>query len=339
MLVVLTGVYYTIGILELALRADVSIASLVKYFVYLSTEIFIQISGIVSVLAISLTISHLDKAKELFICQSSGQSLYKILKPVFFLSIILSLITLFILTYVNPILLKKAKRVYHEEVWKEQIPLLSLSSNKIWYESNNFIFNLQSVDQSGKSGKNLSLYKFSPTWNLDYFIKAKFVDFTSSMSWKLYNGKSYSVDNNNLVLTKTFLDHIISKPPKIKHFNFSIEFYKYMNSLELYKFVKNNKNLGLNTVRYEVEYYSRFLLSFSGLLLIIIFVPFSVGPFISRFKSYKKNTFGVVLSIFYWFIYTGSIKLALGLESVLIIFLPAILFTFLGVFLWKNIKS
>lgn len=338
-LIVLMGVYYTLGILELVLRADVPLFSLVKYFIYLSTEIFMQISGIVSVLAISRTISQLESTKELFICQSSGQSLFKVLRPIFFLSLFLSLITLLVLTYVNPVLLKKAKRVYHEEVWKEKIPLLSLSSNKIWYESNNFIFNLQSVDQSGKSGKNLSLYKFSSKWSLDYFVKAKFVDFTSSSSWRLYDGQSYSVDINNLVLVTPFAESTINSPPKIKHFNFSIEFYKYMNNPQLYTFVKNNKNLGLDTIRYEIEYYSRFLLSFSGLLLLLVFVPFSVRPFVGRFKTYKKNTLGIILSIFYWFIYTSSIKFALASGTIFIIFLPALVFSVIGVFLWRNIKS
>lgn len=337
-LIVLMGVYYTVGILELVLRADVSLFSLVKYFFYLSTEIFIQISGFVSVLAVAVTISSLESKKELFVCQSSGRSFYKTVKIIFFVSFILNLCTLFVLTYVNPILLKQAKRIYYEEVWGEKIPLLSLSTNKIWYESNNFIFNLQSIDPSGKSGKDLSLYKFSSKWDLDYFIKAKFVDFTSTSSWQLKEGQSYNADFKNLVLVKPFKEKHISNPPKIKHFNFSIEFYKYMNSFQLYEFVKNNKNLGLDTIRYEIEYYSRFLLSFSGLLLIFVFMPFSANPFINRFRSYKKNAAGVILATVYWFIYTNSLQLALGSNNILIIFLPFLLFLTIGIFLWKKIK-
>ncbi|MBE8162756.1 MAG: YjgP/YjgQ family permease [Bdellovibrionaceae bacterium] len=337
-LIVLMGVYYAVSILELALRIEVSLFVIIKYFLYLSTEIFMQISGIISVLAISLTMGQLQSKKELLVCQSLGKPLFSILKPIFLLSAALSLTFLVVLTYVNPILLKKAKRVYYEEVWKEKTPVLSLNSNKIWYESNNFIFNLQSVEKSEKSGKGLSLYKFSSQWHLDYFIQAKFVDFSSKSLWKLYDGKSYIEDKNQLVLVTPFLEKTISEPPKIKTFNFSVEFYKYMNSFQLYKFVKNNQNLGLDTVKYEIEYYSRFLLSFSSLLLLLAFVPLSVGPLVNRFQTYKKSTLGIVFAALYWFIYTSSVKMALTLGNTFIIFIPALLLLLASILLWKRAK-
>lgn len=337
-LMIIMGIYYTVGILELILRADVKVFSLVKYFFYLSTEIFMQISGIVSVLAISVTLLKLEKTKELLICQSFGNTLIRTIKPIIWLSFLLSVVTLCLLTFVNPVLLKKAKRIYYEEVWSEKIPLLSLSSDKIWYESNNFIFNLNSVGSEGKSGKGLSLYKFSSNWELEYFIKAKSVQFIPKDAWKLSQGFLYQINSDDLVTTQAFASKIITESPKIKQFNYSIEFYKYMNSLQLYHFMQNNKNLGLNTIRYEIEYYSRFLLSFSGLLLLFVFIPFSLGPFIGSFNSYNKNSLGIVISILYWFIYTGSVKLALISGSVILIAVPFLLFLILGIFLWKKIK-
>lgn len=334
----LMGLYYLIGILELILREKVPIFSLIKYFVYLSTEIFMQISSIISVLAMSLSLNQLTEGNRLLICQNFGQSIKKILKPIFIFSLFLSLGTLIIVTYVNPILLKQAKTIYYQEVWQQKIPNLSLGSDKIWYASDNFIFNLGLVDTKRQAGRQLSLYKFSPQWTLDYFIQAKAVKFIPNSLWQLYDGHIYTQQANQSMQMTSFKEKIITSPPEIKYFHFSIEFYKYMNSFHLYNFVKNNQNLGLSVIKYKTEYYSRFLLSFSGLLLLFVFTPFVLAAPIGRFAGRRKHFLGVILSIFYWFLYTSSLKLALIFNSVSIIFVPFVLFFAIGLVLWKKCK-
>lgn len=334
----LMGLYYLLGVLELILRQTVPLAALIKYFLYLSTEIFMQISGIISVLAMSLSLDQLTKNNRLLICQNLGQSIKKILKPIFVFSLFLSFGTLIVLTYLNPILLKKAKKIYYQEVWKQKIPSLSLGSDKIWYASDNFIFNLAVVDAKRQAGKQLSLYKFSKQWTLDYFIKAKSVKFIPNSLWKLQQGQIYTPQNDNSMQISNFKEKIISSPPKIKYFHFSIEFYKYMNSFDLYNFVKNNKNLGLSVIKYQIEYYSRFLLSFSGLLLLFVFSPFVLSSSVNRFAGKQKHFVGVLMAIFYWFFYTSSLKLALIFNSISIIFLPFLLFFILGLIFWKKCK-
>ncbi|RYZ61466.1 MAG: LptF/LptG family permease, partial [Proteobacteria bacterium] len=69
-----------------------------------------------------------------------------------------------------------------------------------------------------------------------------------------------------------------------------------------------NKDAGLDTIRYEVDYQSKYSFAFAGLVMCLLGIPFSVGK--ARSGGTMMNVGIVILLVFgYWILYSSSLTL------------------------------
>ena len=103
---------------------------------------------------------------------------------------------------------------------------------------------------------------------------------------------------------------------------------------ELFRFINKNKEAGLDTVRYEVDFYSKFSFALAGLVMSLLALPFCVGQ--GRGASMVRNVgISIGLVVVYWIMHSTSQTLGLHGEiaPILAAWLPNIIMLILGVFL------
>ena len=87
---------------------------------------------------------------------------------------------------------------------------------------------------------------------------------------------------------------------------------------ELASFIQKNRESGLNTVQFEVDYHSKFSFAFTAFMMTLLAIPFGVSR--QRSGGVFKNVGLCMMIIFaYWSLYSSF--LALGTHS----YLPPIL--------------
>ena len=147
-------------------------------------------------------------------------------------------------------------------------------------------------------------------------------------------------DDEAFPYTKRFVEKNIKLPESPKDF---MEIEKQVETLrikELWAFIKRNKNAGIDTKEYEVDFHSRLAISFIPLIMGLLAVPFSVRP--KRQGGFGKDlSIGLGFVFLYWLIF--SFTLTLGKSGALTpafsVWAPSLLFLTIAVSLIIRMRT
>jgi lipopolysaccharide export system permease protein len=112
-----------------------------------------------------------------------------------------------------------------------------------------------------------------------------------------------------------------------------------LNQAELLRFIERNKEAGLDTIRYEVDYHSKFSFAFAGLVMCLLGIPFSVGK--ARSGGSMMNIGIVILLVFaYWILFSSFITLGTHghLNPILAAWAPNLLMATVAYFFMLRLK-
>ena len=277
-------------------------------------QIFVQMAPPAVLMAAVLTLSGLARTHELIACYAIGFGLRRIMTIVLITVATLSLTILLVEDSILPPLFRIRTNYYWKEMQKHSDFFLDIKRDKIWYRSNNMIYNLQRFDNQSKTIFGMSVYTFDDSFNLIQMVGAEKAEFTET-GWKLLHGTITIFSKESpFPLTQDFKEKqiLISETPK----DFQ-EIEKEVDGLkikELHQYIQTIKNAGADTKSYEVKLHSRFSLSFIPIVMCFLAVPFSVG---NRREGGLAKDLGLCLgtTFLYWLFY--SISLSLGVNGVL----------------------
>lgn len=113
-----------------------------------------------------------------------------------------------------------------------------------------------------------------------------------------------------------------------------------LSQKELERFIEKNKEAGLDTIRYEVDYHSKLAFAFAGLVMTILGIPFSVTK--GRSGGVMMNV-GICIGLvfLYWIFYNSSITLGTHghLKPILAGWIPNFVMISLGAILISKSKK
>jgi lipopolysaccharide export system permease protein len=133
--------------------------------------------------------------------------------------------------------------------------------------------------------------------------------------WKLQNGHVTLYDeSSDLPLTKAFSEKTISLDEEINDLKSSGSTADIMDIGDLRRFIEKNKEAGLDTLHYEVDFHSRFSFAFSAFVLAFLAIPFSAQHVRSGGVAMSIGA-SIVLAFGYWALYSSG--LALGRQGAL----------------------
>lgn len=288
---------------------EVSTDVMLRYYLNYLPELIIKMIPVACLLGTILSLTVLNKNNELVALFSSGMSLVRVTIPLLIWVMGICVVNYLIGDRLVPTLTKQKNYIFYNEIKKTPGLFSVVKTNRIWYRSKNAIFNIKTLNVQGTKAQGLTLYFFDDAWELMQMMTAEEVDMSVGSKWILKDGSvTVFSGESSFPLTSNFDTKSIQMSEDSADLQSSGQTSDMLTQKELSKFIEKNKEAGLETVRYEVDYHSKIGFSFAGLVMSLLGIPFSVSR--SRSGGMMLNV-GVCIGLVfgYWILYSSSITL------------------------------
>jgi lipopolysaccharide export system permease protein len=286
----------------------IELGVLLRYYLYYIPEIYSKLLPVACLLATVLSISAMNKANEMVALFAAGMSLFRITLPLLLWVSLISGIGFFALDRLGPAMARQKNFIFYNEIKKTPGLFSTVKTNKIWYRSKNAIFNIKTLSVKGDTAQSLTLYFFSPEWDLMQMITADKVELKGP-TWNLIDGSvTLFTSTSSFPLTSQFKTKQIAMGEDAQDLQSSGQTSDMLSQSELSRFIDRNREAGLDTIRYQVDYHGKFSFAMAGLVMCLLGIPFSVGK--ARSGGSMMNAGIVILLVFvYWVLYSSSLTL------------------------------
>ena len=290
------------------MRFHAPTAIMLKYYRYYIPIIIYQMIPVGGMVGTMFTLSSLNRNNELTALFSLGLSLARISLPILASLSVVCGLTFWMSDHVTPVMARKMNYVYYVEMRNRPSLYSTVRENKIWYRSENTIFNIQALNAAHGTAQGITLYYFDEAWNLVQLIKAKTVTMLDR-AWSLENGTvTLFADESSFPVTKPFAKKTLMMSEELSDIRSAAPTSDTLSVSELRRYVQKNKEAGLDTLNYEVDLYAKMSFAFAALVLSLMGIPFTVQQGRSG-----GNMLSVGLSIgiafVYWVIYSASLTM------------------------------
>lgn len=314
------GYFVGASLVFLTLFVVVDALGLIGRFPNVPLEVFAQyyslsLPGILYVtlpvgllLAALFTVSGLQKNNELMALMSSGMSFLRILAPVIFLTLLISTVVFYLSQEILPRANLKKNFIFYNEMKKTPGLFSVVKNEKIWYRDRDKLFYIKTLNDKTRTAQGLTLYQMNDQWQLMQMYSAKQVEL-GERQWTLKDGSvTLFTTDSSFPMTSYFSTKVIPMSQSSDDLASMAKTADILTLKELKGFINNNKRAGLDTLRYEVDYWAKFAFPFAGFVLVLLGLPFVIkrarsgGNFVSL---------GVCLLsvIIYWTLYNASLTL------------------------------
>lgn len=319
---------------------EASAITFIKYYMYFTPEILYKMLPIACVAGMVMTVSSLNKGSELVALFAAGLSLFRISRILFLSILVISFFSYWLSDQVLPVFAKQKSFIYYNELEKNPARFQTIKTNKIWYRSKNSIFNIKTLNSEGNKAQGLTLYFFSEAWELIQMLTAESVQMNGS-HWVLQNGSvTVFSKESSFPLNDRFTEKTIVMSEDAQDLRSTGQTSDLLTQSELAKFISKNKEAGLDTIKYEVDFNSKFSFALAGLVMSLLALPFCVGH--ARGGGGMMRNIGICLGLvlLYWIFYSTSQTLGIRgyLTPLLAAWLPNLVMTSLGVSLLLRAK-
>ncbi len=292
--------------------AGVDPSSIFKFFLFSLPNVVGKMLPVACLSGLMLTLSTLNRNNELVALFSSGLSLFRLAIPQLISVVFISFLGFLSADRLEPILNRYKNFVFYYEIEKKPSLFSTVKTNRIWYKSQNSIFNIKTLSEAGDQAEGLTLYFFSEDWTLLQMLSAKKVEFAGK-SWKLFDGNvTVFTADSSFPLTSQFKEKVISMAEDTQDLQTSGKASSQMTLHELRSFISKNKEAGLDTVRYEVEYHNKFSFGFVALIMCLLGLPFTVGH---QRSGGNLRSLGVALLLVFVFWVMSTSTYTLGVHG------------------------
>jgi len=288
--------------------------SIVQFYLFYLPEVLSKMIPVACVVALVLTLSSMNRTNEMVALFASGMGLMRIALPLLIWIFTISVGTFLIGDQVLPQLIKRKNFVYYNEIEKNPSKFQFVRTDRIWYRSKNSIFNINTLSPDGIKAQGLTLYFFSDDWELLQMLTAQDVFFRGNQ-WELMKGSITVFDaSSSFPLTSNFRNKTIVMNEEAKDLQSTGQTSDMLSQSELSRFIDKNREAGLETASYEMDYHAKFGFAWAGFVMSLLGLPFTAqrgrtgGSMVSM-----GMCLGVVFM--YWVVYSSG--QALGTHGVL----------------------
>lgn len=313
--------------------------ALFRYYIFSTPEIIHKMLPVACLIAVVLTLTSLNRAGELVALFASGMSLLRVSAAALVWVFLLCLVSYGMADRLLPAMAKQKNYVFYNEIKKMPGMFSVVKTDRIWYRSKNTIFNIRALNPDTARAQGLTMYFFSDGWNLIQMLTAKEVEL-KGRQWELKDGSVtvFSADSS-FPLTSQFQSKIVPMGEDSQDLTSTGQTSEMLSQGELAHFIAKNKEAGMDTTRYEVDYHSKFGFAFAGLVMVLLGIPFSVGR--ARSGGTMLNV-GICLGLVfaYWVLYSSGLTLGGHgqLPPIAAAWLPNLTMGGLGLVLLKRLR-
>ena len=283
-----------------------------RIFVFLTFKIPFIIAQIIPVcilLSVITVFGLMTKNNELIALKSSGVNIYYLLKPIFIIGLILSLLLFFISEVIVPITMERANGIWLKEVKKESA-IISKEKN-IWIKGKRLITHITYYNPAEKAICGISINAFDEDFRLVRRIDAKKGLFKDGQ-WFLYETIEQNLNKSNdqyrIKLHEKKLEKIDFLPEDLKRI---IKKSEEMSFNELFNYIKKIEAEGYEATIYIVDLYAKIAFPLVCLIVCII------GAGIAFKRKIKEGlpvniACGIGIAFLYWILHSFCVSLGYG---------------------------
>lgn len=325
--------------IDLFIKNQAPLSIMIEYLIFKSPEVIFQWTLPYAVLlATLLTLGNLSGHNEITAMKAGGISIYRIISPLILLAIIISFFSFFGNEYLLPYTNQKTHYLLEVKVRKEQLSGF-FKNFKIWYRSDNRIFNIQLIDIEKNVLKGVTLYEVDKQFRLLKRLDAREAKWLNG-KWHFLTGFVRNFKEDGTILVSPFNEMELYLPEGWENFKSIERQSKEMSYSELRNYIQKIQSAGYDATRYLVDLYSKYSFPLLNIIMVLIGIPFSFKT--SRSKGIALN---IGISVIIGFIYgiTFYIFVSFGksgvLPPILSSWTPTILFAMSGIFALINIRQ
>ena len=322
-----------------AVKYGFGINSTIQLFIYNLPSVISITLPMAILLATILVIGRLSSDYEVLALRSAGVGLLRILTPILSVGLVISLINISF----NEIVVPKAN--YYSDLLMDRLKNTNVSIKKnvnlTQYDDQGFplrIINVREVDNDILKDITIAEYE---SGRLDRVIRAKTGAWESQVGWVFNNGVMHVLRefSSQELLVINFEKEIINLSIDLLAFSEKSKSYDEMNAKELRSFIQQEKTLGKNTTKLQIEYYLKFALPFACLIFSMIGAAVSFQP--HRRSSAMGMGLSIIIILGYYIIY--SLGFALGINNAIsplvAAWMPNILVGLISIYLLNRLAS
>jgi lipopolysaccharide export system permease protein len=338
-LIVFATLFLTVDFMTNLARFNASLSALGEYYALFVPGILYQMMPVACLLATIFTLSLLNRNNELVALFSSGMSLARISMPILILVVLISSLFFWLNDRLMPTINQRKNYILYVEIRKQPGLYSTVKTNRIWYRSGNVLFNIKTLQADRGTAEGLTMYYFDSTWQLIQMISASQVKLLGD-NWDLEKGTVTLFSNQSSApMTQEFEHKTITVSEDVKDIQKSSGSTDGLTLSELKRFISRNKESGLDTLRYEVDYYARFSMAFAAFVMSFLGIPFSVTR--QRSGGAAVNVgITILLAFGYWAAYSSGITLGRhgALPPIAAVWVPNIVMVILSAFFLFRLK-
>jgi len=275
-LVVFLSLFVVVDFMSNTSRFAVPIGIIGDYYLAHIWEILHQILPIATLVGVVFTLSTLNKNRELTALFTMGNSLARILWPIMLPVLFIFSASFYVGNEVLPSAKKKRDYIYYVKIKKKPGLFSTVKTDKIWYRSDNIIFNIKTIKSKSRQAFGVTLYYFSPNWKLAQLINAKRAEF-GKRGWTLYDGQvTLMSENFSTPIIKRFEKKKIGMEKGLSEIQTTSNASDFLSLQELSRYIKKNENAGIDMSSFLVDYNKKLAFPFSILVMALLGVPFCI---------------------------------------------------------------
>jgi len=282
--------------------------AVIKYYILMApSQIYLMIP-VACLLGTIFTLSQLSRSNELVALFSSGMSLARISFPILVLVVLISSVGFWVNDRLLPRVNQQRNYVLYVEIQKRPGLYSTVKTNRIWYRSGNVLFNIKTLQADKGLAQGLTMYFFDNSWRLIQMITARDVSLQGT-NWELSDGTvTVFTEDSNVPLAQNFKKKTISVSEETADIQKSAQSTETLSVAELRRFISRNKEAGLDTLRYEVDYHAKFAFAFAAFVMSFLGIPFSVTWQRSGGAAFNVGA-TIALAFIYWAAFNSGITL------------------------------
>ncbi len=292
-----------------------------------------QLFPAITLISVSLVLVRFVKNNEILAMQVAGINLYRIMLPIFIVSLLLSLLAVLNQELIIPKLaegLEKVEQTTFEDEEKGNILVED--------EENHMLFRVWSLNMVKGNIKSAYIIGKNENGKKKFTIRAERGKWTDDNNWLLFNVVKHNYDESgNWVAPALQMDNYLLEttlsPAELSKVDINA-------SLKSFKELKELRRKEPENDRYSVMYHTRMAYPLTNFILLFLGIPVVLG-----FERMSKNVFlrvGISIVICCAFFVLTYVCANLGnmgiLQPVLAAWLPVVIFGCLGLILFEGMR-
>ena len=251
-----------------------------------------------------ISLGNLAANSEIVVMRATGISVSRIIGATMKTGFIMTIVIMLLGEFVAPVSEQKAKNLRNNTATKQV--RLSMR-NGLWAKDGNRFLNIKDVFPDKRLGR-IQVFEMDDKGRMIEYIWIKSAIY-NDQGWELtklirrkisddgVTRKSAQKERWSRLLAPDLFDVIVVKP-------------KYMSATKLYRYVEYLKQNGLDTSLYELSFWTRFTIPLSGLVMVLIAMPFVFGP-LRAGGAGQRLFIGVLIGVAFHLSYQAFINLGL----------------------------